>query len=240
MKTIALSLLLPLTAFAGSKGALRALEEVQDVVADSEADCSKRLGQKLEALAADVDEGRSARKLRQQVREVRGFAEDRCPKKLAGKVRRALEAVTETLDDDGEDRRSRRRRDEDDEEEEDAPAPRRRQAPGRDCGTGPDPGCNGPGPAPMDSVSFRGLVSSLSATQNEFSKLDLVRNAVASQRLTAQQLGPLLDAFQNELIRLDAAKAAAPRLVDPQHALVHSGKWRNSLLAADFSKLLSR
>jgi hypothetical protein len=235
MKTLVLSLLLPLAAFAGSKGALRALEEVQDAVADSDADCSKKLGRKLEALAADVDDGASGRRLREQVREVRGFAEERCPKKLAGKVRRALEAVTESLVDDDEDRpRSRRSRDDDDEE--DAPAPRRRVA-ARDCGTGNDPGCT---EAAMDAVSFRGLVSSLSSTPNEFSKLDLVRNAMSSQRLTAQQLGPVLDAFQNELIRLDAAKAAAPRLVDPQHALSLSGKWRNSLLAADFSKLLAR
>jgi hypothetical protein len=224
--------LVPFSALAGGRGVLRALEDLQDEVADSDADCSKRLGKKLEALAADVDDGVSARRLREEAREVRSFAEERCPKKLAGKVRRALEAVT--ADDD--DARSRRRSSED-EDEDDAPL---RRTPRRDCGTGEDPGCNLPGPAPMDSVSFRGLVSSLSATPNELSKLDIVRNAVSNQRLTAQQLGPVLDAFQNELLRLDAAKAAAPRLVNPQHALVHSGKWRNSLLAADFSKLLAR
>lgn len=92
----------------------------------------------------------------------------------------------------------------------------------------------------MDAVSFRGLVSALSSTPNEFTKLDLVRNAVANQRLTAQQLGPLLDQFQNEFVKLDMAKAAVPRLVDPQHALVHSGKFRNTFIASDFSKLLSR
>lgn len=125
MKALIVSLLLPLTAFAGSKGALRALEEVQDLVADSDADCSKKLGRKLEALAADVDDGKSGRKLREQVREVRGFAEDRCPKKLAGKVKRALEAVTESLgDDDDDDRGSRRRRSRDDDDDEEAPAPR--------------------------------------------------------------------------------------------------------------------
>ena len=232
---IIMVVLLPLSAFAGSK-ALRALEEVQDVVADSDAECSKRLGKKLEALASDLDDGLSGRKLRAKVKEVRGFAQERCPKKLSARVKRALEALTESDDDDDESRSSRRRRsDDDDEDDVPAPAPRRRVV--LDCGTGQDPGC---GPAAMDAVSFRGLVSSLSATPNEFSKLDLVKNAVSGQHLTAQQLGPLLDAFQNELIRLDAAKVAAPRLVDPQHALVHSGKWRNSLLAADFSKLLSR
>ena len=237
MKAITLWLLLPLSAFAGSKGALRALEEAQDLVEDSDAECSKRLGKKLEALAGEVEDGLSSRKLRVQVREVRSFAEDRCPKKLAAKVKRALEALEGDDDDEDDDRRSRRRRSRDDDEED--AAPKRRAVPLRDCGTGQDPGCNLPGAAAMDAVSFRGLVSSLSSTQNELTRLDLVRNALSAQRITAMQLGPLLDAFQNELLRLDAAKAAAPRLVDPQHALVHSGKWRNSLLAADFSKLLA-
>lgn len=223
MKTIALTLLLPLTAFAGSKGALRALEEVQDLVADSDAECGKKLGKKLDALAADVEDGLSKRKLRAQVREVNDFAEDRCPKKLAGKVRRALESVTGGDDDDDDDRRSRRKS-RDDEDEDDAPP--RRSAP--------------PANGAMDDISFRGLVSSLSANPNEYTKLDLVKNAVSAQKLTAAQLGPVLDQFQNEFLKLDAAKAAVPRLVDPQHALVHAGKFRNSFIASDYSKLLAR
>lgn len=219
MKTLMLVSLLPLTVFAGSKGALRALEEVQDVVADSDAECSKKLGRKLDALASEVEDGASKRKVRAQVREVNDFAEDRCPKKLAGKVRRALESVAGG-DDDDDDRRSSRRRSRDDDDEGEAPAPRATGA--------------------MDDVSFRGLVSSLSANANEYTKLDLVKNAVSAQRLTAAQLGPVLDQFQNEFLKLDAARAAVPRLVDPQHALVHAGKFRNSFIAADYSKLLAR
>ena len=222
MKTLMLSMLLPLTAFAGSKGALRALEDLQDVVADSDAECGKKLGKKLDALAADVEDGVSKRKLREQVREVNDFAEDRCPKKLAGKVRRALESVTGGEDEDDE-RRSRRKSRDDDEEDE---APVRRPAP--------------PANGAMDDVSFRGLVSALSSNANEYTKLDLLKNAVSAQKLTAAQLGPVLDQFQNEFLKLDAAKAAVPRLVDPQHALVHAGKFRNSFIAADYSKLLAR
>src|SRR4051812_31223521 len=100
MRTLMLVVLLPLTSLAGSKGALRALEEVQDAVADSDAECSKKLGKKLDALAGDVEDGVSSRKLKDQVREVRDFTEDRCPRKLAAKVKRALEKVTESDDDD--------------------------------------------------------------------------------------------------------------------------------------------
>jgi len=92
----------------------------------------------------------------------------------------------------------------------------------------------------MDAVAFRGLVSSLQANPNEYTKLDLVKNAAGSQRLSAAQLGPVLDQFKNEYLKLDAAKAVAPRLVDPAHALGHSSKFHNSYLAADFSKLLAR
>jgi hypothetical protein len=238
MKIISLLVLLPLTAFAGGKGALRALDEVQDAVADSEAECAKKLGRKLESLAADVEDGVSSRKLKEQVREVRGFAEDRCPKKLATKVKRALEKVLESDDDDdeGDDRSSRRRRSREEDDEEEAPAPRRR-AVARDCGTGQDPGCTADA---MDAVAFRGLVSSLTANSNEYTKLDLLRNAVGSQRVTAAQLGPVLDQFQNEYLKLDAAKAVVPRLVDPSHALGHASKFRNSFIAADFSKLLAK
>ena len=220
MKTFMLVVLLPLTAFAGSKGALRALEELQDTVSDSEAECSKKLGKKLDALAGDLDDGLQGRKLRAQVQEVRDFAEDRCPRKLAGKVSRALETVTEGLADEG---RPRRKSRDDDEEEREAEAPKRRE-----------------GPVPMDAITFRGLVSSLQANPNEYLKLDLIKNTVGSQYLTAQQLGPVLEQFHNDYLRLDAAKAIVPRLVDPQHALVHSTKFNNSYLAADFSRLLTK
>ena len=229
MKIISLLVLLPLTAFAGGKGALRALEEAQDAAADSEAECAKKLGRKLESLAGDVEDGLSSRKLKNQVRELRTFAEDRCPKKLAAKVKRALEKVMDGDDDDEDedDRSSRRRRSGDDDG----------QLPPRDCGTGQDPGCVGDA---MDGVAFRGLVSSLKSNSNEYTKLDLLRNSVGSQRVTAAQLGPMLDQFQNEYLKLDAAKAVVPRLVDPSHALGHATKFRNSFIAADYSKLLSR
>ena len=238
MKIISLVVLLPLTVFAGGKGA-RALEDVQDAVAYSDADCSKRLVKKLEALASDLDDGLSKKKLKAQVRELRDYADDKCPKKLAGKVNRALDKVMDSSsedDDDDDDRSSRRRRNRDDDDDDDAPAPRKRVAV-KDCGTGVDPGC---GPDAMDAIAFRGLVSSLQANPNEYTKLDLVRNSVSAQRLTAAQLGPVLDQFQNEFLKLDAAKAAVPRLTDPQHALGHSAKFRNTFIASDYSKLLAR
>ena len=235
MKIISLVVLLPLTALAGGKGA-RALEDLQDAVADSHADCSRRLGKKLEALANDLDDGLSKKKLKAQVREVRDFADDKCPKKLAGKVSRVLDKVIDSGDDDDDedDRSSRRRRRDDDDDDDSAP---RRRIIVKDCGTGQDPGS---GPDAMDAIAFRGLVSSLQANPNEYTKLDLVRNFLSAQRLTAAQLGPVLDQFQNEFLKLDAAKAAVPRLTDPQHALGHSAKFRNSFIAADYSKLLAR
>lgn len=217
-----LSLLISsLTAFAGRSA--RALEDLQDAVEDSDADCARTLSRKLNALADALEDG-SSRSVKKAVREVRGYSEEHCPKKLNAKVRRALERLEERKSSD----------DDDDDDERPSEAKRRTR---RDCGTGADdPACES---STFDAIAFRGLVQSLQSTQNELTKLDLVRNAVANQRMTAAQLGPVLDAFQNELLRLDAARAAVPTLVDPQHALVHASKWRNSLLAADFSRLLN-
>lgn len=92
----------------------------------------------------------------------------------------------------------------------------------------------------MDGATYRGFLASLKQNPNELTRLDTVRSVVANQALTAKQLGPILDAFQNELLRLDVAKAAAPHLIDPAHALGHATKWRNSLLAADYSALMTQ
>jgi len=231
-----ISLTFLLVAAPAQAGRRNAVDELTDLAADSDADCARTLRRRVEALADAVDDG-STRKVRERAKDVRTFAADQCPKKLASKVRRAVDTLLGTDDDDDDDdRRSRRRRATDRDDDDDdtrAPTPRR-----RDCGTGDDPGCNTG--TPMDAEAFQGFVSALNANPNELLKLDLVRNTLSSQTLTARQLGPVLDAFQNELLRLDAAKAAVPRLVDPQHAVVHASKWRNSLLATDYSRLFAR
>ncbi|PZR18683.1 MAG: hypothetical protein DI536_02030 [Archangium gephyra] len=218
MRGAALLILLSTTALAGTRSARRAVEAAQEAVSDSDADCSRKLSRKLAALE---DERPSPR----QVRAVIDFAADECPRKLAAKVRRALQPLT------GED--------EDDEDDDDERPSRRDARPRRrDCGTGEDPGC-GSDPAPMDAVAFRGLLDALRSNGNEYTRLDVLRNTLGHQRLTAAQLGPILDSFQNEFLKLDAAKAAVPRLVNPQHAFGHASRFRNTFIAADFTKLLS-
>lgn len=215
-------ILTPLTAHADR--ARRALEDLQDLVSESDADCARGLSRKLNALEDALEDG-SNKRIKSRAREVKEFSSEQCPKKLNGKVRRALESLEGKGDDD------------EDDDDDDRPRSSKQQPPRKfDCGAGEDPACAN---ATLDATAFRGLVQSLRSTQNELTKLDIVRNSVANQRLTAAQLGPVLDAFQNELLRLDAARAVVPTLVDRQHALVHASKWRNSLLAADFSKLLN-
>ncbi|MGV3622686.1 MAG: hypothetical protein ACO1OB_17840 [Archangium sp.] len=214
MRGVVFFIILSSTAFAGNRAARRAIEAAQEVVADSDADCSRKLGRKLDAL----EDGTPSRR---EVRAVIEFAADECPKKLAAKVRRALAPLNE-----------------DEEEEEDVERPKRRVERRRDCGTGDDPGC-GFNPAPMDAMAFRGLLDALRANGNEYTRLDVLRNTVVNQRITAAQLGPILDSFQNEFLKLDAAKAAVPRLVNPQHAFGHASRFRNTFIAADFTRLLS-
>jgi hypothetical protein len=111
----------------------------------------------------------------------------------------------------------------------------------RDCGTGQDPGCATPrhGQYAMDASAFQGFIQALQANRNDFSQLEVVRSLASANWLTAAQLGVVLDQFENELIRLDAAKAAAPHVVDPPHAYGLAAKFRNTFTAQEFTQLMA-
>jgi hypothetical protein len=113
--------------------------------------------------------------------------------------------------------------------------------PALDCGTGADPGCGmrRNGIAPMDATTYAGFLSSLRATSNELVRADLIGPVLRTQGLTALQLSAVLDLFSSELTRLDVARACAPRVVNPQHALGFSAKFRNNLLGQDYVQLMS-
>ena len=89
----------------------------------------------------------------------------------------------------------------------------------------------------MDADTYDAFLAQLSDSRTDFNRLDIVKSFVASAKINAKQLGPVLDAFTNELLRLDAAKAALPRVTNPSAALVHASKFRNSLLADEYRGL---
>ena len=66
-----------------------------------------------------------------------------------------------------------------------------------------------------------------------------MKSTVASQYLTAMQLERLLRAFNSDLSKLDAAKAAAPRLVNPSHALGLAQLFNSSLSQQDFTRTIA-
>jgi hypothetical protein len=113
----------------------------------------------------------------------------------------------------------------------------------RDCGTGPqDPGCamRRNGMWAMDALAWAGLYISIRSTPNELTRQSMVQDALRGQALTAAQLGLLMDLFNNELLRLDMAKFAATRVVNPMHAIGLSTKFRNSILAQDYVTVMGR
>ncbi len=112
----------------------------------------------------------------------------------------------------------------------------------RDCGTDQDPGCTmrRDGQFAMDAETFRGFLQSLKATRNELTREEMVEKVMKRAYLTAKQFGLVLDLFQNEITRLDVAKTAAPRVVNPQHALGFSSKWRNSISADEYVELITQ
>lgn len=111
----------------------------------------------------------------------------------------------------------------------------------RDCGTGQDPGCvmARDGVLPMDGPTFLGLVQALEANQNELTRQEMCESLFGSHYATAAQLGRVLKLFQNEITRLEVAKTAAPKVVNPSHALGLASLWKNSISAGEYTELMA-
>lgn len=111
----------------------------------------------------------------------------------------------------------------------------------RDCGTGNDPGClmSRNGQAAMDAQTYFGFLTSLKTNPNELVRADIVRSVMRTGAITALQLAGVLDLFNNELTRLDVAKTCAPKVVNPQHALGLSAKFRNTFNAQEYVRVMT-
>lgn len=111
----------------------------------------------------------------------------------------------------------------------------------RDCGTGNDAGCTmmRDGKYPMDAETWRGFYQSLKSQANEISRQEMAEKMIKRNYLTAAQYSLLLDLFVNEISRLEVAKDSAPHVVNPQHALGFSSKWRNSISAEEYTEMIS-
>jgi hypothetical protein len=112
----------------------------------------------------------------------------------------------------------------------------------RDCGVvANDPGCNmmRDGKYPMDAETWRGFYQSLKSQSSELSREEMAGKMLKRNYLTAAQYGLVLDLFTHELTRMEVAKNAAPRVVNPQHALGFSSKWKSSLTAEEYTEMIA-
>lgn len=111
----------------------------------------------------------------------------------------------------------------------------------RDCGTGEDAGCTlrRNGTLPMDAESFRGLLHALTRQSNELQRFDLVKSNLQARYVTAKQLAMVLDLFDSEVHRFDAAKLAAKRVVNPKHAVELSTKFESNRHATDYTQMMA-
>jgi hypothetical protein len=112
----------------------------------------------------------------------------------------------------------------------------------RDCGTGPsDQGCTmtRDGKYPMDGETWRGFYQSLKSQHNEISRQEQAEKMLKRNYMTAAQYGLLLDLFVNEISKLELAKNTASHVVNPQHALGFSSKWKNGISAEEYTEMIS-
>ncbi|RKH04054.1 DUF4476 domain-containing protein [Corallococcus carmarthensis] len=112
----------------------------------------------------------------------------------------------------------------------------------RDCGTRADEGCTmrRDGQFPMDATTWSGFYQSLKSERNEIVRQEKAEKMLTRVYLTAAQFGMVLDLFNNEITRLEVAKVAAPHVVNPQHALGFSSKWRNSISGSEYTDIITQ
>jgi hypothetical protein len=120
------------------------------------------------------------------------------------------------------------------------PVPTQPAVQNRDCGTGPDVGCMmvRNGLMAMDAPTYQGVMQQLRTNPNENVRAQLARTVFERNAATALQFGLMLDMFQNEMLRLSVAQAAAPRIVNPQHALGYASKFQNASFQAQYSQVM--
>ncbi|MDX2011426.1 MAG: DUF4476 domain-containing protein [Myxococcaceae bacterium] len=112
----------------------------------------------------------------------------------------------------------------------------------RDCGTGPqDPGCMmvRDGAWAMDGATYQGFLTSLRANRSEVMRMQISQSMFAQQYVTAAQFSTMMDLFSSEVMRLDFAQRAASRLVNPQHAIGLSSKFRSNVFQAQYAQLMA-
>src|SRR5439155_16852265 len=107
-------------------------------------------------------------------------------------------------------------------------------------GTHPTKPAKPAGPVAMNDVAFATFLGAVQGNAFDNAKADMVRNASRKNWFTAAQLGQLLDAFVMENSKLDAAKAAVPKLVDPANAYGLAQKFTFSTNQAAFTALLAQ
>ena len=92
----------------------------------------------------------------------------------------------------------------------------------------------------MDAVAFHGFMQTLRAADFESRRVETLQSLLARYVLTAIQFGLVLDTFQFDNSKLEAAKVAAPRVVNPQHALGYAAKFDNSFVGRDYTALIAQ
>ncbi len=229
-----------------TKDALRAARAAAELLEGEGGACERKVGARIddviEALKDLRDEGggRARKAVRQAVERATDAADEHCGARLSSRVAKQLRRAVERMDGDDELER---------------PASEQRESP-RTMGFGPfqfqvgsqtrveqsraasaSVSTRGGG---MDADAFDGFLQALRANRNELLRKDAALSTLERNRISARQLGSVLDQFNNEILKLDVARAAAPRVVDPRNAIGLSTKFRNAIHQSEFVALMNQ
>ena len=234
---------MPVHARSAERKALSLVKGALDDVQEANRSCRRAVQKDLQDLKEDLDDaGLSQRKLKKimkSLRAVREDASDACPRSVGEYLKKAGRALDDDGDDDdGEGDDDDDNDDDDDDDDDDGGESAAKVV----CWNASDPGCGNTrdGHGPMQDSVFQSLLNALHAERNSLLKEDIAKTSFKTNYLTVMQLGKVISTVRNELIKESMVKAAAGRVVDPEHAGNIRSHFRNSLVGSGAYRVLSQ
>ncbi len=214
--TALMALAVPGTSEASTKRAARAIGDAIEEARDGGKKCRRAVLGDLKDARDDVEDmprspsRKSLRRLVGDLKSIKKAARKSCDEAVSDEVRRAIKYVRNAMDDDDDDDDRRRRR-------------RRRKA-----------------PLALTHAEFSQLQSELTEAPSRRARMEVLEETVGGRTLTSIQLGFVITYFKTDPRKADAIRVCAPRLSDPQNAVLIPLTIGDAKAQADASRYIAR
>jgi hypothetical protein len=92
----------------------------------------------------------------------------------------------------------------------------------------------------MNRAELDQVLLAMRAQRSDERRVDAMRDTLGQKMMTARQLGMILDQLRGDTTKLEAARIAVPKLVDPRNAAALASRFLSPMYQRDFRNLLPR